>query len=50
LTNVIIQSTNGTVNPLTSANIVAVTELITNGSNINLSFGFNPDPCLSCLP
>jgi hypothetical protein len=50
LTNVIIQSTNGTVNPLTSANAAAVAELITNGANINLSYGFNPDPCLSCLP
>jgi hypothetical protein len=50
LTNVIIQSTNGTVNPLTSANAVAVAGLITNGTNINLSYGFNPNPCLSCLP
>jgi hypothetical protein len=50
LTNVIIQSTNGTVNPLTSANAAAVAGLITNGANINLSYGFNPDPCLSCLP
>ena len=50
MTNVILQSTNGTVNPLTSANIVAVAGLTTNGTNINLSFGFNPDPCLSCLP
>ena len=49
-TNVIIQSTNGTVNPLTSANAAAVAGLITNGTNINLSYGFNPDPCLSCLP
>jgi hypothetical protein len=50
LTNVIIQSTNGTVNPLTSANAATVAGLITNGANINLSYGFNPDPCLSCLP
>jgi hypothetical protein len=50
LTNVVIQSTNGTVNPLTSANAATVAELITNGANINLSYGFNPDPCLSCLP
>ncbi|HUD84464.1 MAG TPA: hypothetical protein VMQ67_13220, partial [Candidatus Saccharimonadales bacterium] len=50
LTNVIIQSTNGTVNPLTSANAAAVAELITNGDNLTLSYGFNPDPCLSCLP
>jgi hypothetical protein len=50
LTNVIIQSTNGTVNPLSSANAVAVANLITNGDDINLSYGFNPDPCLSCLP
>jgi hypothetical protein len=50
LTNVIIQSTNGTVNPLTSANAAAVAELITNGDNISLSYGFNPDLCLSCLP
>ena len=50
LTNVILQSTNGTVNPLTSANVAAVAGLITNGTNINLSYGFNPDPCLSCLP
>ena len=49
-TNVIIQTTDGTVNPLTSANVVAVAGLITNGANINLSYGFNPDPCLSCLP
>jgi hypothetical protein len=41
---------NGTVNPLTSANVAAVAGLITNGANINLSFAFNPDPCLSCLP
>jgi hypothetical protein len=27
-----------------------VAGLITNGANINLSYGFNPDPCLSCLP
>ncbi len=50
MTNVILQSTNGTVNPLTSAKAAAVAELLTNGSNINLSYGFNPDPCLSCLP
>jgi hypothetical protein len=50
MTNVIIQSTNGTVNPLTSANAAAVAGLITNGTNISLSYGFNPDPCLSCLP
>jgi hypothetical protein len=50
LTNVIIQTTNGTVNPLTSANATTVAKLITNGTNINLSYGFNPDPCLSCLP
>jgi hypothetical protein len=50
LTNVIIQSTDGTVNPLTSANAAVVAELITNGTNINLSYGFNPDACLSCLP
>jgi hypothetical protein len=50
MTNVIIQSTNGTVNPLTSANATTVAALITNGANINLSYGFNPDPCLSCLP
>jgi hypothetical protein len=49
-TNVIIQTTNGTVNPLTSANVVAVAGLITNGDNITLTYGFNPDPCLSCLP
>ncbi len=49
-TNVIIQSTNGTVNPLTSANAAAVAGLITNGDNITLTYGFNPDPCLSCLP
>jgi hypothetical protein len=49
-TNVIIQSTNGTVNPLTSANVTTVAGLITNGANINLTYGFNPDPCLSCLP
>jgi hypothetical protein len=50
MTNIIIQSTNGTVNPLTSANAAAVAGLITNGANINLTYGFNPDPCLSCLP
>jgi hypothetical protein len=50
MTNVIIRSTNGTVNPLTSANAATVAGLITNGTNINLSYGFNPDPCLSCLP
>jgi hypothetical protein len=50
LTNVIIRSTNGTVNPLTSSNIIAVAGLITNGATINLSYGFNPDPCLSCFP
>jgi len=50
MTNVIIQSTNGMVNPLTSANAVAVAGLITNGTDINLSYGFNPSPCLSCLP
>jgi hypothetical protein len=49
LTNVIIQS-NGIVNPLTSANAVAVANLITKGTNINLFYGFNPDPCLPCLP
>ena len=49
-TNAIIQSTNGTVNPLTSANAATVAGLITNGANINLTYGFNPDPCLSCLP
>ena len=38
------------MNPLTAANAVAVAGLITNGANINLSYGFNPDPCLSCLP
>lgn len=48
--NVIIQATDGTVNPLTSANAVAVAGLFTNGTNINLSYGFNPDRCLSCLP
>jgi hypothetical protein len=50
LTNVIIQSNNGTVNPLTSANAATVAELITNGDNISLSYGFNADACLSCLP
>jgi len=50
LTNVIIQSTNGIVNPLTSVNAATAAGLITNGANINLSYGFNPDPCLSCLP
>ena len=50
LTNVIIQSSNGIVNPLTSANAARVAELITNGDNITLSYGFSPDPCLSCLP
>ncbi len=50
LTNVIIQTSDGTVNPLTSANAAAVAELITNGDSINLSYGFNPDLCLSCLP
>ena len=50
LTNVIIQSSNGTVNPLTSANAATVAELITNGDNLTLSYGFNPDLCLSCLP
>ena len=50
LTNVIIRSTDGTVNPLTSANITAVAGLITNGTNISLFPGFTPDPCLSCLP
>jgi len=49
-TNVIIQSTNGTVNPLNSANAATVANLITHGANINLSYGFSPDPCLSCLP
>ena len=38
LTNVILQSTNGTVNPLTSANAATVAELITNGDNITLSY------------
>jgi len=50
MTNVIIHSTDGTVNPLTSANASTVANLITNGTNINLSYGFNPSPCLSCLP
>jgi hypothetical protein len=50
LTNVIIQSADGTVNPLTGANAATVANLITNGTNISLSYGFNPDPCLSCLP
>jgi hypothetical protein len=50
LTNVIIQSTNGTVNPLTSANAVAVGHFIMNGTNINLTYGLSPSPCLSCLP
>ena len=50
MTNVIIQTPDGTVNPLTSANAVAVAGLFTNGININLSYDFNPDPCLSCLP
>ncbi len=49
-TNVIIQSSNGVMNPLTAANAVAVAGLITNGTNLNLSYGFTPDPCLSCLP
>jgi hypothetical protein len=48
--NVIIQTPDGTVNPLTSANAAIVAGLITNGTNINLSYGFNPDPCLYCLP
>ncbi len=51
LTNVIIQTTDGVVNPLTKAPMSrAVVNLITNGTSINLSYGFNPDPCLSCLP
>ena len=50
MTNIILLSTNGTVNPLTSANASAVAGLLTNGTNINLSYGFTPDPCLSCLP
>jgi hypothetical protein len=50
MTNVIIRSTDGTVNPLTSANAATVAGLITNGTNISLSYGFNPNPCLSCLP
>jgi hypothetical protein len=50
MTNVILQSTDGTVNPLTSANTTTVELLLTNGADINLSYGFNPDPCLSCLP
>jgi hypothetical protein len=50
MTNVILQSTDGTVNPLTSANATTVELLLTNGANINLSYAFNPDPCLSCLP
>ena len=49
LTNVIIQSTNGTVNPLTSANAVAVGNFIMNGTNINLTYGLSPSLC-SCLP
>ncbi len=48
--NVIIQTADGIVNPLTSANAGAVGGLLTNGTNINLSYGFNPDPCLYCLP
>ncbi len=48
--NVIIQTADGTVNPLTSANAAAVGGLLTNGTNINLSYGFNPDACLLCLP
>jgi len=50
MTNVILVSSNGTVNPVTSAIAATVTQLFTNGANINLSYGFNPDPCLSCWP
>jgi hypothetical protein len=50
LTNVIIQSSNGTVTPLTSANAVSLGMSMTNGANVQLNYDFVPRPCVFCLP
>jgi hypothetical protein len=50
LTNVILQLPDGTVAPLTSANAACAGMLITNGNNIQITYGFLPSGCISCLP
>jgi hypothetical protein len=50
LTNVILQLPDGTVAPLTSANAKGAGMLITNGDSIQITYGFIPSGCISCLP
>lgn len=50
LTNVIVQLTNGTLVPLTSANAASVGMLMTSGTNVMVTYDFTPEPCLACLP
>ena len=49
LTNVILQTANGIVTPLTSANAAQVGLVATNGANVQINYGFSPNLC-ACLP
>ena len=50
LTNVILQTSNGIITPLTSLNAASIGLVTTNGTNVQINYGFSPDPCLTCLP
>lgn len=50
LTNVILQSADGTLTPLTSDNAADLGMILTSGNNVHVNYGFAPNQCLACLP